>query len=200
MGYIVSALFAALVFAIATGASQGVITFFVLAFVISLLLYLAFFTDPRVQLKANWRHFFDNQSISTKEFFTLIKQGLKEQNVGVDISEPSMTQSHIFSAKRVYLRLAESDLVFYVCVAPFGTGTFVSWWECETEEGIINRIPVLSKLLGKDRKNKTFFQMDTAAMYKSVIHSTVLAAVDFIGNANGMRTLSEFERQYTDPR
>jgi len=113
----------------------------------------------------------------------------------ISFGNESFAQSHILSAKREYLRIIQNEYVFYICAAHFGTGTFISWWVCIRDERLINRIPGVSKALGVDRRNKTFYQMDTEAMYQSVIHAAVVAVADEMTSANGYR-LTELDRQY----
>jgi len=152
-------------------------------------------TKTPVAIKSNWKHFYDGIQFSTIDFYAQVQQGLKDRKVDVSISRESFLESHILSAKREYLRITEHEYVFYVCAARFGTGTFVSMWLCVKEEGFINKIPILSKLVGKDRGNKTFYQMDTEAMYQSAIHSAVMAVADGMTSPKGFR-LSELDRQY----
>jgi hypothetical protein len=148
-------------------------------------------------IKSHWQHFYDGCQISTTDFYNQIETGLRDRKIqGLNFGQESFLESHVFSAKRVYLRIAEQEYLFYICAAPFGTGTFVSWWLCIKDENFVNKIPILSKLAGKDRHNKSFYQMDTEAMYQSVIHSTVLSVADSLTKEKGVRELSELERQY----
>jgi len=149
-------------------------------------------------ISGNWKHFYDGIQFSTTDFYAQVKQGLVDRKVdGLSYAKQSFLESHIFSARREYLRITEHEYVFYICAAPFGTGTFVSWWLCVKDEKLINKIPILNKLAGKDRNNKSFYQMDTEAMYKSVIQSTVTAVADGLTKEQGFR-LSELDRQYKD--
>ena len=96
----------------------------------------------------------------------------------------------------MYLRVSQNEYLYYICSAPYGTGTFVSSWFCTKDEKLGNRIPVLSKLAGKDRANKTFYQMDTEAMFQSAVHTTVLDVVNSLSETKGMRGLSELQGQF----
>ena len=150
----------------------------------------------RISIKSHWRHFYDNIQFSALEFYEQVKAGLAERNIeGIRFSSEEINESHVLSAKRVYLNVGEKEYEFYICAAPFGTGTFVSWWLCIRDEQLINRIPVLSTLFGIDRSNKTFYQMDTEAMYLSAIHTVVVSVADSLTSVSGYR-LSETDRQY----
>jgi hypothetical protein len=162
---------------------------------VAIILFFFFGKAPST-IKGHWQHFYDNIQISINDFYAQVKAGLIERKIdGLKYEQESFLESHIFSAKRVYLRINEHEYVFYICAAPFGTGTFISWWLCVKDEQLINRIPILNKLAGKDRQNKSFYQMDTEDMYKAVIHSTVVAVADSLTADKGLR-LTEMERQY----
>jgi hypothetical protein len=159
-----------------------------------IVMFVAIFGKTLLTIKSSWKHFYDGIQFSPSEFYNNIKVGLNERKVDVNVHQESFIESHFFSAKRVYLRLIKGEYVFYICAAPFGTGMFVSWWLCIKDEKIINKIPILNKLVGRDRKNKTFYQMDTEAMYQLAIHSTVISVADEFTSAKGLR-LTELDRQ-----
>jgi len=164
-------------------------------------IFAIFLSKVHVSIKSHWQTFFDGYQLSANELYALVKDGLKERQIThVDIAYTSFLEKHIFSAKREYLRIMQDEYVFYVCAAPYGTGTFVSSWLCVKDDSLSNRIPILSKLAGKDRSNKTFYQMDTEAMFQSAVHTTILAAIDSMTNAKGIRGLSELQRQFKDIR
>ena len=161
----------------------------------AIILFIFLYTPNTVT--SHWQHFFDGLQFSADEFYKQVTDGLNERKItGITLDKESFLQSHLFSDRRVYLRITQHEYIFYVCAAPFATGMFVSWWLCIEDEGIIERIPVLSRLLGKDRKNKTFYQMDTEAMYKSAIHTIVTNTAEDIASTNGVKGLSDFERQF----
>lgn len=167
-----------------------------LIIVIALVVLIAVFYKHPVTIKSNWQHFYDNIDFSTQDFYEKVESGLKNREAqDLKYAKESFLESHILSAKREYLRITKNEYVFYVCAAPFGTGMFISWWLCTKDESFINRIPLISRLFGKDRANKTFYQMDTEAMYKAIIHTTVVDTADNVTLAKGVR-LSESERHY----
>jgi len=171
-------------------------SFIILVFV-AVVLVIIFGRTP-VTIKGHWKHFYDNTYFPTMDFYEQVQKGLKDRKIDrISFSKEAFLESHFFSTKRVYLRIDEHEYVFYICAAPFGTGTFVSWWLCIKDERLINKIPVISKLLGLDRSRKTFYQMDSEAMYQSMIHTVVVSVSDELTAANGYR-LSELDRQYRE--
>lgn len=162
--------------------------------IVGILMYYA--NKVRYESKNSWQNFYDGFAFSSTEFYLKIKAGLEERKIpNVSIANESFLESHIFSDKREYLRITRSEYVFYVCAAPFGTGTFVSEWLCIKREGSLNKIPIISKLAGKDRTDKSFYQMDTESMTRMAIHSTVLDVLDSLTTASGVRGLNELEPQ-----
>ncbi len=167
-----------------------------LILIVALVVFL--YMRARYISKSPWQHFFDGFAFSAEEFYGKVKAGIEDRKIPfVDFGRESFFESHIFSSKREYLKISRGEYVFYVCAAPFGTGTFVSQWLCIKKEGLLNRIPILNKLAGKDRNDKTFYQMDTEAMYRSAIHAAVLDVLDKLTGANGVHGLSELEKQYS---
>lgn len=154
------------------------------------------YRKTRVEAKSRWQHFFDGMEFSTQEFYQKVETAVRNRNVSVDFGRETFLQTHIFSAKREYLRVSKGEYIFYICAAPFGTGTFVSEWLCIKEEQVIDRIPILNKLAGRDRSNKTFYQTDTEAMYRSAIHTALMSVIDEETNAKGIRGLTDIQRAF----
>ena len=149
----------------------------------------------RFESQKPWQHFYDELQFSSKEFFNQVEEGVNRRKVPeVDFAIETFLETHIFSSRREYLRISLGEFVFFICAAPYGTGTFVSEWLCVKREGFFNTIPFLSKLMGKDRKDKTFYQIDTEAMFRSIIHSTVIETLEAITSSKGIRGLSETEK------
>ena len=173
---------------------------YIMGFVLIFLAIVAFFVylwfKNRYTVKNPWQHFFDGFAFTPEEFYAQVKAGIKERNVpDLTIDTERFIQSHIMSDRREYLKIRRNEFVFYVGAAPFGSGTFVSEWLCVWRLRIWNRIPIVSKLMGKDRDDKTFYQMDTEAMYRSFIHTAVVEALDKLSSAKGARGLTESEKQ-----
>jgi len=163
---------------------------------IVIVILVAVYGKTPMTIQKPWQHFFDNVQFSTVDFYQMVEAAIKEREMpGVSIEQETFSESHLFSDLRAYLKITHGEYVFYVGAAPFGTGTFVSSWLCVKDETWVNKIWLLSKLMGKDRKNKTFYQRDTEAMYKGMVHGIVLAVIDEITKTKGFRGLTEFERR-----
>jgi len=157
-------------------------------------LVFAIYGRTRFESKSSWQNFYDGFSFSAIDFYGQVKAGLEERKIpNISIAKESFLESHILSDKREYLRITRAEYTFFICTAPFGTGTFVSEWTCIKHEHSFDRMPIISKLIGRDRRNKTFYQMDTESMTRMAIHSTVLDVLDSLTTASGIRGLTELE-------
>lgn len=166
--------------------------------ILLLLLVIAFFTKTPVIPKSHWSHHFDEFQFSAQDFYTQVQQGIEKRKLpNVSFSRTTSPEQGIFSARREYLTVKRGEYVFDICAAPFGTGFFVSWWLGEHEENLMQKIPVLNKLPG-NRRNKTYYQVDTETMFRSAVHNIILAVIDDISDSKGIRPLSELERQPKD--
>jgi hypothetical protein len=167
----------------------------ILILLLTVVLYIR--NKNRFISKAGWNHFFDGFQFSSSDFYRQVEAGINERQLSIGVVDSeTFFEGGIISSRREYLKISHNEHVFYVCAAKFGTGIFVSQWSCIKKEGWIEHIPIVSKLLGKDRNDKSFYQMDTESMYKSAIHNVVLSVLDSFTAAKGIRALTEFERQY----
>jgi hypothetical protein len=100
----------------------------------------------------------------------------------------------MMSSNREYLHIVRGEDIFDICAAPFGTGFFVSSWYVEKPDFIkkvLRTIPIFASWVA----TKTYFQLDTDAMFKSFVHSGMLEAIDTMTTSKGARSMTEFERR-----
>jgi hypothetical protein len=76
---------------------------------------------------ADWHQFFEDSSASPQAFYQSLKRSVEEHKVPdastvcIDFLERGM-----LSPKRVYVQIKRDWLTYRICLAPFGTGFFVS--------------------------------------------------------------------------
>lgn len=175
--------------------------FALLSLVVSLFLILGFaslFFFTRTVL-SNWHHGFDKMQFSSQEFYEAVQKALEEREIrGIALSRTIHAEGMgFFEARREYLRIARNEYFFDVCAAPFANGFFVSWWFIEHERNykrMLKKIPILKKLM----EVKTYFEVDTEQMFRSLVHTCVLQAIDEMTSAKGVRALSEAERRLSE--
>jgi len=153
------------------------------------------------QIVSHWNTMIEGLQVSPKEFFSAVEQEIeRRQTPETKFSRIDWREGGLMSAKREYLRVRRKDLAFDVCGAPFGSGFFVSWWLGEVPSGILAvlaRIPGLSLAVYwylRIFKTETYYKYDTASMFQSLVHASVLSVIDDFTTAKGLRALADTER------
>ena len=143
---------------------------------------------------SNWRYYFKELGISSQEFFDSVEKKVQDMQIpNVSFSMVTYRQEGIFSASRDYFRISRNEFVIDICSAPFGKGFFISYWLAKTDGGLVAKIPFVNKLLGKDINSKTYYQLDTEAMFKESIHSCIVTVINEISSSKGIRGIMEQE-------
>ncbi len=148
---------------------------------------------------SQWNTMIEGLQASPKEFFDAVEKAIESKSVpDTKHSRVDWKEGGLLSAKREYLRIRRKEHAFDICGAPFGNGFFVSCWLGEVPSGFVAlmlSIPVIGFLFERFVKPSTYYKMDTAAMFQSLIHSAVMQVVDDMTKAKGLRALSESERK-----
>ena len=154
---------------------------------------------PIRELNDHWHHFFDGHQFSTKEFYTLVEENIKNRQVpDGKLSRIYLFQDFGFWKKREYLRIRNKDYISDICVAPYGTGYFVSWWTGIPRTWIYRflvSIPFLGEMIESWSGYRTYYQYDTAIMFQECVKKSVQSALDQITKDKGIRPPTESERQ-----
>lgn len=148
---------------------------------------------------SHWSTMIEGLSASPQEFFKAVEEAVNRKEMEkVKFSRYTWSEGGIMSAKREYLRVKRRDHAYDICGAPFGNGFFVSTWLGDFESGIwgwLFSLPIIGVLVEKMFKPLTYYQIDTAMMYQSLVHSAVLEVIDSMTKAKGLRALPESERK-----
>lgn len=172
---------------------MGTFIIAVLFIALVFILFQVFGHTPEVIID-RWEDYYDTQ-FSGQDFHERVKAAVESLELpGVKIGKEGFRESHLLSDKREYLRVARHEYNFYVAGVPYGKGSYVSWWLTETNERPINKIPLISKWLGKDRNNKTFHQLDTEQMFRSVVHSAVTEVIKTMNGYENVRPYNPANR------
>lgn len=157
------------------------------------------FSNIVVEVKSHWQHYYDDFSYAPSEFYNAIETAVNKQELpGVKISKITYGEGGVFSPRREYLRIARGKTVFDICAAPYAKGFFISSWQGELpsyERVFVRIIPFIGKYLERSMQKKTYYQIDTEQMLFSVLHKTILGAIDSVTEGKGFRTLTDDERQ-----
>ena len=148
---------------------------------------------------SHWSTMIEGLSASPKAFFESIEAAVAEKQLeGAKHSRIHWREGGVLSAKREYLRIHRKEYAFDICGAPFGNGFFVSWWLGEIPSGFLGflmGLPFIGGLVARFVKPQTYYRIDTATMFQSLVHSAVLQVVDEMTSNQGVRGLPESERK-----
>src|SRR5947209_196210 len=76
---------------------------------------------------AHWHQYFDNLSVTPTHFYENFRTEFNTRKIpSTTISHVNFLEANVLSDKRLYLQIDRDWLRYHVCVAPFGTGFFVS--------------------------------------------------------------------------
>lgn len=142
---------------------------------------------------SHWHYRFETPPFSSQEFYNGVKALLETKEMKhVGSTSVNYSQGGFLSPNREYLRIQYKEFVFDLCAAPFGTGYFVSWWLGEmgspARDFLIN-LAVIGKFF--NRREKTFFEHDTAIMFKETVSACVKETIEQLTASKGMRKLTD---------
>lgn len=168
-----------------------------LKYAIGIFLFLWFISvmiRQRPALK-RWDHNFGEIHVPPSDIYEAIAKKVGWLKVhGCTVSYSTQLEAGIFSARRQYLTIEYKNYSMDICCARFGSGFYLSWW-LHMEEQRFAKVPILNTLLGINPEYPTYASIDTATMFQSVVHSTILEVIDEVSNNKGMRLLTDFERE-----
>lgn len=171
------------------------ILIFLFVIVLAFYGYKGYTSNPEIG-NSQFCKFFPGLTFSAQDFYSRVEEACKRAEIpDAKYSKKTYAQSGLFSARREYFRVARNEFVYDICAAPYGKGFFVSCWLGETNPGILERIPVLNSIFGKNRERKSYYQADTEAMFRMSVISAVNSVIDEITEGKGIRGMTELERQ-----
>lgn len=148
---------------------------------------------------SHWNQMIPGLNQSSQEFYASVESHLTPHDLkNVKLERVNLSEGGLLSAKREYLQIRRGEHVFHVCAAPFGTGFFISSWLGQIESGLfawLSSLPIVGWIFQRFIKPLTYYKIDTALMFQSIAHGSVLAALDAVTQAKGLRSLSEMERK-----
>jgi len=169
-----------------------------LLYLLLFILLISFLRKPKEDYHSNWAQLLSGFKFSTKEFYELVKREMQDHDInGLSFEEVSLKIGSAFSSERLYLRVKWKEYYYDLCFAPFGDGCFVSWWlifETSSEEEYLTKIPFIGEWIRRAFFRKTYYKIDTASMFMTYAHHSVLKVIDEITKNTGIR-LSEEERK-----
>jgi len=175
--------------------SLGIVQYIELGIFLFLFIWLlSILVRPKTAMK-HWHHFLGYRFSSDDLYQKIISEIEMRKIPDIDWRYHQYFEAGIASARREFLCIQFKKYSLDVCCFPYGTGTYISWWLGEEDPGILSRIPIINSLLGKNPLYQSYYQIDTATFFQSAVHDAILAVIDKLSNAKGLRQLSDIERQ-----
>ncbi len=154
------------------------------------------------EILSHWNHRVPGMEQSVAEFYQGIESVIASEKLpDVKWERVFISEGGILSAKREYLQVRRKEHVFHICAAPYGNGFFLSWWLGEIRSGLLAMLADLPfvgfifRFLLAATKPLTYYRIDTAMMFQSVVHGAVMSTLDNVMSAKGLRALTEGERK-----
>ncbi len=162
-------------------------------------LFLAILGQERPRVIGHWDTLIDQFKFSTSEFYKLVYEELKSHDIpDLDMTTVEFSESSMLSHKRRYLRITWKDYIYDCCFAPFGSGSFVSWWllykTSNLETGVSN-LPFIGKWLQRFFFPDTYYRRDTASMFIKYAQSSILKVLEQVTEGKGLSHMSETEKK-----
>jgi hypothetical protein len=130
---------------------------------------------------------YEETKISTQKFYSRIESAIGERQLSEIRLGRRYYREHLgISQKREYLAISYKKLLFLICAAPYGTGYFISFWSGEKMsffKELTFSIPIYGPKLVNIIFRKTYFELDTEAMFRTTVRGCLDEAVkDTISN------------------
>jgi hypothetical protein len=128
---------------------------------------------------AHWYSLFDTFAYSTDAFYDDVYQKLVRRRIpDVVLRRNKYSEMGPLSMTREYFEVKRGKLTFVLCAAPFGIDYFVSWWLLETPGCLSGCLTLLIPPLAIFTRHTTFYQEDSATVFRDVVHKVILESVD----------------------
>lgn len=177
---------------------EAIINAPIISSIVFIIILIWIFKKSEKDFHSNWNTLLDNFSHSTEDFYELLKQELSNRGIkNLRIINKSLNQDSIGYVKRKYLLITWKDYDYYVCAASFGKGFFVSWhlvYKDSPFQMFIAKTPFIGNWLVDKLFAMTFYQRDTASMFMTYTHQSVLKVIENITKEQGVR-LTEQEKK-----
>lgn len=134
--------------------------------------------------------FFPDVKISSKGFYKELESKIDALGLpDIKYGPLSLFQRNIFTGTRLYFRVKRYETMFDICAAPYGNNFFVSWWlgdKVPLSTHLSMYLPIIGRFVRKDLETRTYYAMDTEAMFKGAIKYAVEQAIEEFKTPTGI--------------
>lgn len=152
-------------------------------------------SEPEKELDAVHKHkyfHFTDFQLSAEDFYTTLQKIIEERAFPHVTSKiVTLSTGGFLSNKRIYLEVNGSVMTFFVCAAPFGKNFFISYWLRDIPDGCTTTF--FRRVLGMPDPPKTFYDIDSQAMFVEGITTAISVAIQTVTEDRGLRKLQDAE-------
>jgi len=156
--------------------------------------------DKKGEYHSHWNTLIPSFEYSSKKFYKQLSKKITEHNIdNLHTQVVSEKEGNALSASRLYLKVSWKEYNYYMCVAPFGDGVFLSsylFYKQRKRELLAGAIPFIGAWILKRIFPTTMYRTDSASMYMTYCHDAMTQVLDEITKDTGFR-LSESDRKPT---
>ena len=159
--------------------------------IVTLAILYVIFKRNKKDFHSHWNTLIPNFKYLSRDFYAELKKELHAHEIkGIRTSFVSLKEGGVTSSRRLYLRVEWKSYQYDMCCAPFGDGLFLSsWLVYKTSIGqiLVNRIPFIGGWLVRRFYKVTYYKIDTASMFMTYCHNSMLKVADDITKESGIR-------------
>lgn len=157
-----------------------------------------------ISIYHNWNHLFNDFAYSSRAFYAQVEEEIERHKIPskYEVTRVKLWEGSILSPRRLYLKIKANSFVMYICAAQYGRSYFFSWWQAQQRDilstlflRLISYIPFFGSNMVKYFEKQTFYRCDTANMFQTQIHSSILDTIDSITKEKGVKGLTAEERK-----
>jgi hypothetical protein len=167
---------------------SGLVVLFLFSIIFSFIIRL--FRDFR-DINGSQATLHEWSQISTQKFYARVESAINERQLNQIVLKRRFYKEHLgISQKREYLAISYKKLLFLICAAPYGTGYFISFWSGEKIsffKELLFSVPFIGPWLVNALFKKTFFELDTEAMFRETVKGCLNDATNEMITNKGKR-------------
>ena len=162
---------------------------------ITLIILLLILKKSKESYHSHWNTLVANFKYSSQEFYKSLSHNFTDKRIdGLDIELIHLREDGLDIVQRAYLKVSWKNYVCYLCCAPFGDGMFFSWWQMYNTSPLerrLHRVPFIGKWLHNLFFRMTFFKVDSASIFMTYCHQTMLETIEAVTEGSGIRISDE---------
>lgn len=143
-------------------------------------------------------HSLNGFQISIQEYYSFIEHRIGALEVpDIRVERTTLSEGGMLSHNREYLKIIRKENIFYVCTAPFGVTSFISWRYGEQASFLrrkLSQLPILKYLISEKKLNTTYFQDDATFMFRQTVATILKETTESILLNKGIRGRVELAR------